>query len=67
MIEPGFQALLAKEYGYGPVNRKTTINAASLPMSPVGDRAAKLLNVDWDVINDKRDEWTKRWNREVER
>ena len=36
-------------------------------MAPVGDRAAKLINVDWDAINDKRDEWTKRWNREVER
>ena len=40
---------------------------SALHMAPVGERAAKLINVDWDVINDKRDEWTKRWNREVER
>jgi len=30
-------------------------------------RASKLVNFDWDTINEKRDEWTKRWNREVER
>ena len=67
MIDPAFQATLAKEYGYGPVNRKTKIDPASLPMAPVGDRAGKLLNVDWDVINERREDWTKRWNREVER
>jgi putative spermidine/putrescine transport system substrate-binding protein len=36
-------------------------------MAPIGERAAKLYNPDWTVINDKREEWTKRWNREVER
>jgi putative spermidine/putrescine transport system substrate-binding protein len=36
-------------------------------MAPIGERAAKLYNPDWTVINEKREEWTKRWNREVER
>ena len=36
-------------------------------MAPVGERAAKVYASDWTVINDKREEWTKRWNREVER
>ena len=36
-------------------------------MAPVGERAAKLNTADWNIINDKREEWTKRWNREVER
>ena len=67
MVEPDFQVTLAKEYGYGPVNKKAKVDPASLPMAPVGERAGKLINVDWDVINEKRDEWTKRWNREVER
>jgi putative spermidine/putrescine transport system substrate-binding protein len=67
MIAPEFQAVLAQEYGYGPVNRKAKVDTQALRMAPVGDRAARLLNVDWDVINEKRDEWTKRWNREVER
>ena len=27
----------------------------------------KVNVVDWDVINASREDWTKRWNREVER
>lgn len=67
MVTPEFQAVLAIEYGYGPVNRKAKVDHEKLKIAPIGDRAAKLVNFDWDVINDKRDEWTKRWNREVER
>jgi putative spermidine/putrescine transport system substrate-binding protein len=36
-------------------------------MAPIGERAAKVYAPDWNVVNDKREEWTKRWNREVER
>jgi putative spermidine/putrescine transport system substrate-binding protein len=67
MIEPQFQQVLALEYGYGPVNKKAKVDHEKLKIAPIGDRAAKLVNVDWDTINDKRDDWTKRWNREVER
>jgi putative spermidine/putrescine transport system substrate-binding protein len=67
MVAPEFQPALALDSGFGPVNKKAKIDEAALKMAPVGDRAAKLINVDWDVINEKRDEWTKRWNREVER
>jgi len=62
-----FQQTLALEYGYGPVNKKAKVDNEKLKIAPVGDRAAKLVNVDWDTINEKRDDWTKRWNREVER
>lgn len=67
MIAPELQTILAKEYGYGPVNKKAKVDPNEARMAPVGERASKLLVVDWDVINEKRDEWTKRWNREVER
>jgi putative spermidine/putrescine transport system substrate-binding protein len=67
MVAPEFQAVLAKEYGYGPVNRQAKVDPKDVPMAPVGERAAKLVNVDWTVINRHRDEWTKRWNREIER
>ena len=67
MVTPEFQGILAVEYGYGPVNKKAKVDHEKLKIAPIGDRAAKLVNFDWDVINDKRDEWTKRWNREVER
>jgi putative spermidine/putrescine transport system substrate-binding protein len=67
MVTPELQTILAKEYGYGPVNKKTVVSPEDAKMAPVGERAAKLLLADWDTVNEKRDEWTKRWNREVER
>jgi len=67
MVEPKLQEILAKEYGYGPVNKQAKVDPAAARMAPIGERAAKLLTVDWDTINEKREEWTKRWNREVER
>ena len=36
-------------------------------MAPVGERAKLIIAPDWDAINASRDDWTKRWNREVER
>jgi putative spermidine/putrescine transport system substrate-binding protein len=67
MVTPELQTILAKEYGYGPVNKKTVVSPEDAKMAPVGERAAKLLLADWDTVNERRDEWTKRWNREVER
>lgn len=67
MVEPRLQEIFAKEYGYGPVNKKAQVDPAVARMAPVGERASKLLVADWDTINDQRDTWTKRWNREVER
>jgi putative spermidine/putrescine transport system substrate-binding protein len=67
MLAPDLQVVLAKEYGYGPVNRHAKVDPKDVPMAPVGERAEKLVNFDWDTINRHRDEWTRRWNREVER
>lgn len=67
LVEPKFQQVLAEEYGYGPVNKKAKVDVDTLKIAPIGDRAAKLVNVDWDTINEHRDDWTKRWNREIER
>jgi putative spermidine/putrescine transport system substrate-binding protein len=67
LVEPAFQQALALEYGYGPVNKKAKVDNEKLKIAPIGDRAAKLVNIDGDTVNDNRDDWTKRWNREVER
>ncbi|HRD77526.1 MAG TPA: ABC transporter substrate-binding protein [Hyphomicrobiaceae bacterium] len=67
MIEPALQLVLLKDYGYGPVNNKVTVPADLGKMAPIGERAKLLVNPDWDAINPNRDEWTKRWNRQVER
>jgi putative spermidine/putrescine transport system substrate-binding protein len=53
--------------GNGPVNTKVDVDMPELRMAPVGERAKLVLQPDWDTINAHREEWTKRWNREVER
>ena len=67
LIEPHFQEIFAKEYGYGPVNRRAQVAPEAARMAPIGKRAEELIVVDWDTINQKRTERDRRWNREVER
>src|SRR3954452_8042200 len=67
LLEPKIQLVMLKDYGYGPVPKSLIIPPELGKMAPIGERAAKLYNPDWTVINEKREEWTKRWNREVER
>ena len=67
MLEPALQLVLLKDYGYGPVNKTVQVPPGLGSMAPLGERAAKLINPDWDTINAQREDWTKRWNREVER
>jgi putative spermidine/putrescine transport system substrate-binding protein len=67
LLEPKIQLVMLKDYGYGPVLKSLVIPPELGKMAPIGERAAKLYNPDWTVINEKREEWTKRWNREVER
>jgi putative spermidine/putrescine transport system substrate-binding protein len=67
LLEPKIQLVLLKDYGYGPVLKSVVVPPELGKMAPIGERAAKLYTVDWSIINDKREEWTKRWNREVER
>ncbi|MBO0904143.1 ABC transporter substrate-binding protein [Jiella sonneratiae] len=68
LLDPAVQAKVADAMGSGPVNKKTELPddlAASLPYGP--EKISKLVKVDWDVINQHREEWTQRWAREVER
>jgi putative spermidine/putrescine transport system substrate-binding protein len=67
LLDPKIQLVMLKDYGYGPVLKSLVIPPELGKMAPIGERAAKLYNPDWTVINEKREEWTKRWNREVER
>jgi len=67
MLEPSLQLVLLKDYGYGPVNKTVKVPPELGSMAPLGERATRLINPDWDTINVQREDWTKRWNREVER
>ena len=67
LISAGVQTGMAKEMGNGPVNTKVDVTMPELKMAPVGARAKLVIAPDWNAINEQRDAWTKRWNREVER
>jgi putative spermidine/putrescine transport system substrate-binding protein len=56
------------EAGNGPVNKTVQLPpavAARVPYGPADVNA--LVTFDWSKINPQRDDWTKRWQREVER
>lgn len=68
VLSPEVQARLAETVGFGPTNRKTELPpelGEGLPYGP--EKVSKLVAVDWNVINPKREDWTQRWAREVER
>ena len=67
LVTPQVQQWLATE-GWGPTNRKTKLEGEVAQNVPYGaDQIKKLIKVDWDVVNQKRAEWTNRWNRTIER
>lgn len=67
MLTPEIQSKLGTAYGYGPVNKNASIkDDPNVPM-PIGDKAAALILMDWDTVNAQRDDWNKRWTREIER
>ncbi len=65
LLQPGLQLLYYRDYGYAPVRKSVAVPAARAALAPVGDRAASLVTLDWDTINAHRDEWTRRWIREI--
>jgi putative spermidine/putrescine transport system substrate-binding protein len=61
------QTKLAVE-GFGPVNRQTKLDDAMAAQVPYGEALiSKLVTFDWNAINQNRAQWTKQWNRTVER
>ncbi len=67
LLDPEIQVRLADAMGAGPTNKKAELPEDLANSLPYGDKIADLIAVDWDVINPVREEWTKRWAREVER
>jgi len=67
LLSPEIQVVLAKGAGAGPANKKVELKPEERAGLPYGDDVKKLIAVDWDTINANRDEWNKRWTREIER
>jgi putative spermidine/putrescine transport system substrate-binding protein len=66
-LSPEIQAMYAEEEGVAPVNKLTHLTPAVAARVSAPGAVAKMLKVDWDVVNDKRATWTQQWNRDVER
>ncbi|WP_435470329.1 ABC transporter substrate-binding protein [Variovorax sp. ZT5P49] len=68
LLTPEVQAILADTQGWGPANATTKLAPAVAAKVPYGkEQMDKLLPTDWTLVNEKRAEWTNRWNRTVER
>ena len=68
ILSPPVQAIFAKQYGAGPTNRATELEPGVAAKVIFGEEQVKqLIVVDWTTINASRAEWTRRWQREVER
>jgi putative spermidine/putrescine transport system substrate-binding protein len=66
LLSPAVQTAMANS-GNGPANITVKLPPEIAAKVLYGDDIKKVKAVDWDVVNAKREEWTKRWNREVER
>ena len=61
------QPLLAVGAGLGPVNKTVTLppeQQAGIPYGPA--QVDQLIKIDWDTVNPHREEWNRRWTREIE-
>jgi putative spermidine/putrescine transport system substrate-binding protein len=68
LLTPEVQTLLADSQGWGPVHKAAQLPPAVATKVPYGEaQVGKLIPTDWTVVNEKRGEWTNRWNRSVER
>ena len=67
MLSPPVQLVMATSAGNGPANVTVKLPPDVAAKVPYGDDIRTIKAVDWNVVNAKREEWTKRWNREVER
>jgi putative spermidine/putrescine transport system substrate-binding protein len=68
LLTPEVQAILADSQGWGPINSKVRLDPKVAAKVPYGkEQIDKLLPTNWTLVNEKRAEWTNRWNRTVER
>lgn len=68
MISPEAQALAMQNGSYSPVTLHAKLEGpAAEQQASMNAVLNNAVTLDWDAINADRAEWTKRWNREVER
>jgi putative spermidine/putrescine transport system substrate-binding protein len=58
-------AVLAREAFIGPSNRNVKLEGDLARDLPYGDRFKDLIAPDWDKLDQVREQWADRWNREM--
>jgi putative spermidine/putrescine transport system substrate-binding protein len=67
ILDEEAQTLFANALFDGPVNKNVKLEGDITTKVPYGEeQIAKLIKVDWAVVNAKRAEWTERANKEIE-
>ena len=59
------QLMNAKEAFLGPANSKVKLEGYLAETLAYGENLKKLLAPDWNKLDQVRNEWTERWNREI--
>ena len=68
LVSPTVQQAFAAKYGAGPTNRTTKLSPDVASSVIYGeDQVRQLVALNWDVINRDRADWTRKWQRQVER
>ena len=68
LVSPGVQQAFAAKYGAGPTNRTTKLPPDVASTVVYGeDQVRQLIGLDWNVVNRDRADWTRKWQRQVER
>ncbi|HUI17398.1 MAG TPA: ABC transporter substrate-binding protein [Alphaproteobacteria bacterium] len=68
LLSPEMQLVMAEGFGLGPVNKQATLPPEKQAGIPYGlEQIGKLVVIDWDTVNQNREDWNKRWVREIER
>lgn len=68
LLSPEVQVVMATGFGLGPVNKKAVLPPEKQAGIPYGlAQIEKLAVIDWDTVNAHREEWNRRWVREIER
>ena len=64
-ISPEAQLMNAQEAFLGPANSKVKLSGTLAENLAYGDTLKKLLAPDWNKMDQLRNEWMERWNREI--
>jgi len=68
LVSPKVQEIFATQYGAGPTNRSTKLPPDVASRVIYGeDQVRTLIGLDWNVVNRNRADWTRQWQRQVER